>query len=61
MPHNEISSLFNYNIVSGTKGYTPNDVPNPTGTKSIRVDHESLRQRYDSLGNPWEGFQSWKI
>ena len=61
MPHHELSNLFNNCIVSGVKAYDPPDVPNPTGTHSIRVDHESLRDRYDSAGNNWEGFKSWTI
>ncbi len=61
MPHNEISSLFKFDIVSGGKSYKPANVPKPTGTSSVRVDHDSLKKRYDSQGIYWEGFKTWSI
>ena len=61
MPHKEISSLYNYNIISGVKSYVPPDVASPSGTSSARVDHDSLKDRYDSGGNYWEGFKTWSI
>lgn len=61
MPHKEISSLFNFNIVSGVKSYKPPNVPKPFGTDAVRVDHDSLKNRFDSSGVPWEGFKSWLI
>jgi hypothetical protein len=61
MPHHELSNLFNFDIIAGVKSYIPPDNPNPTGTASTRVDHENLRDRYDSSGKAWEGFKSWVI
>jgi hypothetical protein len=61
MPHYEISNLFNYNIIKGVKSYKPADVPKPTGTASVRVAHENLKNRYDSNGNYWKGFKSWTV
>ena len=61
MPHKEISSLYNFDIVSGVKSYKPANDPRPTGTSSVRVDHNSLKKRYDSMGVYWEGFESWSI
>ncbi len=61
MPHREVSKLFDYKIVDGVKSYKPADVPKPTGTSSVRVNHESLTNRYDSNGNFWKGFESWTI
>ena len=61
MPHYELSSLFNFDIISGVKSYKPANVPKPKGTSSVRVDHDSLKKRYDSMGKYWEGFKSWSI
>ena len=61
MPHYEISSLYNFDIVSGVKSYNPPDVPKPKGTSSVRIDHDSLRKRFDSGGVQWEGFKTFKI
>ena len=61
MPHNELSSLFEYNIIAGVKSYKPPDVPKPTGTDSVRVEHENLKHRYDSNGDYWEGLKLWTI
>ena len=61
MPHKELSSLFDFNIVSGVKSYVPPKHPSPHGTSSIRVTHESLKERYDSSGTSWDGFKSWII
>ncbi len=61
MPHHEISGLFNFDIISGVKSYKPANVSKPTGTSSVRVDHGSLKKRYDSKGKYWEGFKSWSI
>ena len=61
VPHNVISNLFNYDIVDGVKAYNPPNVPSPTGTSSVRIAHESLKNRYDSCGEYWEGFKSWTI
>ena len=44
MPHCEISSLFNFDIISGVKSYKPANVSKPTGTSSVRVDHDSLKK-----------------
>ena len=61
VPHNEISGLFDNNIIDGNKGYKPPNVPIPTGTSSSRITHECLKERYDSKGVPWVGFKSWAI
>ena len=61
MPHKEVSNLFEHKIIDGVKSYKPPDVPKPTGTSSVRVTHESLENRYDSNGDYWKGFKSWKI
>lgn len=61
MPHRSLSDLFENNIVDGVKTYDPPDVPNPCGTKSVRIAHESLENRYDSNGKYWKGFKSWTI
>ncbi len=61
MPHKEVSNLFEHKIIDGVKSYKPADVPIPTGTSAVRVAHESLKNRFDSNGNYWEGFKSWTI
>tara|TARA_B100001248_G_C27348062_1_gene439781 strand:+ start:115 stop:975 length:861 start_codon:yes stop_codon:yes gene_type:complete len=63
MPHRSLSDLFKYKIVDGVKtyAYDPPKAKNPSGTKSVRIAHESLENRYDSNGNYWSGFESWTI
>ncbi len=61
MPHMEVSSLFDNNIIDGTKSYIPPDDPNPIGTDAMRVTHDNLKERYDSNGRPWDGFKCWSI
>lgn len=61
MPHKEVSYLFDHKIIDGVKSYKPPKVRKPSGTSSVRVKHESLENRYDSNGDYWEGFKSWKI
>ena len=62
MPHNDLSDLFNNKIVHGVKSYKPGGKNvTPTGTSSVRIEHESLENRYDSNGNYWQGFKSWTI
>ena len=45
MPNAKVSSLYNYDIVSGVKGYVPPNVPNPSSTASVRVQFESLKNK----------------
>jgi hypothetical protein len=61
MPHREVSSLFDNNIIDGTKSYIPPDDPNPTGTDAMRVTHDNLKERYDYNGKSWDGFKCWSI
>lgn len=61
MPNAKVSSLYNYDIVSGVKGYVPPNVPNPSSTASVRVQFESLKNRFDSKGRSWDGVKEWKI
>lgn len=61
MPNGHLSNLFKNNIFAGVKSYYPANDPNPTNTKSMRVDHRILSDRYDSSGKPWKGFTAWKI
>jgi len=61
VPHKDLSSLYDHDIVCGVKGYIPPDSPNPIGTKSVRIKHEILKERLDSNGVPWEGFKNWQI
>ena len=43
MPHRSFSDLFEYRIVDGLKTYDPPDVPNPSGAKSVRIEHETAK------------------
>ena len=61
VPHHDLSPLYDNEIISGVKTYVPPDSPNPIGTSSVRIDHESLKKRLDSKGIPWEGFKNWQI
>ena len=62
VPHHDLSPLYDNEIISGVKTYkySPGS-PNPIGTSSVRIDHESLKKRLDSKGIPWEGFKNWQI
>ena len=43
MPHSTFSDLFEYRIVDGLKTYEPPVVPNPSGAKSVRIEHETAK------------------
>tara|TARA_S200000501_G_scaffold244960_1_gene229315 strand:+ start:3333 stop:4133 length:801 start_codon:yes stop_codon:yes gene_type:complete len=60
VPNGKLSKFFDFDLVSGIKDYDPANVPNPIGTKSVRIDHDDLSDRWDGSSS-WIGFKSWVI
>lgn len=61
MPHHEVSSLFQNDLISGVKVYKPANVSNPKHTDEMRVVCSDIKDRYDSRGKIWEGVKTWVI